>query len=99
MLRDDPDGIERVTRAIRYLRSTARSRQAYKDLDRELNVFRKNRERMRYAELANNALSIGTSIVEAANKLLVTQRDETQWHALAACLRSGRADVPGPAEI
>ena len=74
VLRDETDGVDRVIRAIRYLRSKASSHHAYKELDRELRFFRKNRERMRYAELANNAMGIGSGVVEAANKVLVTQR-------------------------
>ena len=74
VLRDEPDGVDRVVRAIRYLRSKASSHHAYKELDRELRFFRKKRDRMRYAKLANNALGIGSGVVDAANKVLVTQR-------------------------
>ena len=73
-LRDDPDGADRVVRAIRYLRGTARTRTARKELDRELAFFRKNRRRMRCAALADKAMGIGSGVVEAANKVLVVQR-------------------------
>ena len=73
-LRDDPGGVDRVVRAIRHLRDTARTQAARKELARELAFFRKNRRRMRYAALADKALSIGSGVVEAANKVLVVQR-------------------------
>ena len=88
-LRDDPDGAGRVVRAIRYLRDKARTRTARKELDRELAFFRKNRRRMRYAELADKAMGIGSGIVEAANKVLVAQRMKRsgmRWR-----IRSGQA--------
>ena len=52
----------------------ARAQAARKELDREPAFFRKNRRRMRYAALADKALSIGSGVVEAANKVLVVQR-------------------------
>ena len=73
-LRDDPDGADRVVRAIRYLRDKARTRTARKELDWELAFFRKNRRRMRCAALADKAMGIGSGVVEAANKVLVVQR-------------------------
>ena len=88
-LRDDPDGADRVVRAIRYLRHKARTRTARKELDRELAFFRKNRRRMRYAELADKAMGIGSGVVEAANKVLVAQRMKRsgmRWR-----IRSGQA--------
>ena len=88
-LRDDPDGADRAARAIRYLRGKARTRTARKELDRELAFFRKNRRRMRYAELADKAMGIGSGVVEAANKVLVAQRMKRsgmRWR-----IRSGQA--------
>ena len=88
-LRDDPGGADRAARAIRYLRDKARTQAARKELDRELAFFRKNRRRMRYAELADKAMGIGSGIVEAANKVLVAQRMKRsgmRWR-----IRSGQA--------
>ena len=47
--------------------ATRREHRARKKLDRELAFFRKNRRRMRYAELADEAMGIGSGVVEAAD--------------------------------
>ena len=89
VLRDEPDGVRRVVRAIRCLRDKARTRGARKELDRELAFFRKNRRRMRCAELADEAMGIGSGVVEAADKVLVAQRMKRsgmRWR-----IRSGQA--------
>ena len=89
VLRDEPGGVDRVVRAIRYLRDKAPAQGARKELDRELAFFRKNRRRMRYAELADEAMGIGSGVVEAANKVLVVQRMKRsgmRWR-----IRSGQA--------
>ena len=72
ILRHDPDGVEKVIRAIRYLRDKATT--GKDDIKRELAFFRKNRHRMRYRQLKDQCLPIGSGVVEAANKVLVTQR-------------------------
>ena len=46
ILRTDPEGVEKVIRAIRYLHDVATT--GADDLARELKFFRKNRHRMRY---------------------------------------------------
>ena len=61
-------------RAIRHLRDKARAQAERKELDRELAFFRKNRCRMRCAALADQAMGIGSGIIEAANKVLAAQR-------------------------
>ncbi len=48
------------------------SRRQRADIDRELSFFRKHRHRMRYHALKQQGICSG--IVEAANKILVTQR-------------------------
>ena len=70
-LRDEEDGVERIVRALRHLASKHPRRKA---IARELAFFRKNRQRMRYAAFQNRKLPIGSGVVEAANKVLVTQR-------------------------
>ena len=72
ILRHDPDRVEKVIRALRYLRDKATT--GNDDIKRELAYFRKNRHRMRYRQLKYQRLPIGAGVVEAANKVLVTQR-------------------------
>ncbi len=73
ILRHDPRGIDRVIRALRHLRDTAKPA-GRADIDRELAFFRKHRHRMRYHALKQQGIAIGSGLVEAANKTLVTQR-------------------------
>lgn len=72
ILRHDADGVEKVIRALRHLLSKATSGKA--EIERELAFFRKNRHRMRYRTLRDRKLPIGSGVVEAANKTLITQR-------------------------
>ncbi len=74
ILRDDANGIDKVIRAIRHLRDKATTATALKDLERELRFFQKHRRRMRYAALNAMGYTIGSGVVEAANKVLVNQR-------------------------
>ena len=66
---------------LRYLGNKAgRNRAA---IERELAFFRKHRKRMRYRDLGNRGVAIGSGGVEAANKILVTQRMKRsgmRWH-------------------
>ncbi len=71
LLRYDPVGVEKVVRALVYLRNQHPRR---KKIASELSYFRQNRRRMRYAELADRRLPIGSGVVEAACKTLVTAR-------------------------
>ncbi len=71
ILRYEEEGVEKVIRALAYLRDLHPRK---KVLARELKYFRTRRHRMRYAELAAQGLPIGTGITEAACKTLVTQR-------------------------
>ncbi len=62
ILRHDPHGSARVIRALRYLRDRAgRNRAA---IERELAFFRKNRKRMRYRDLSDRGVAIGSGVVE-----------------------------------
>ena len=71
ILRYEEDGVERVIRALAYLK---KQHPRSKKIARELRYFRKNRGRMSYAVLAAQHLPIGTGIVEAACKTLATSR-------------------------
>lgn len=70
-LRDEEGGVDKVIRALKHL-SSKHPRKAV--IARELAYFRKHKKRMRYFELQAKGLMIGSGIVEAACKTLVTQR-------------------------
>jgi hypothetical protein len=70
-LREEADGAEKVIRALDYLR---RKHPKNKEIAKELAYFRNNRHRMRYQQFAADGLPIGSGVVEAACKTLVTQR-------------------------
>ncbi len=72
VLMNEHDGVERVIRAIRYLRDSCHRGRG--DVERELEFFRKNRSRMRYRALQDRNLPIGSGVVEAANKSIVCKR-------------------------
>lgn len=71
ILREDDDGVEKVIRALRYLRDKHPRRSK---IQRELEYFRRNRQRMQYASVAAANLPIGSGVTEAACKTLVSQR-------------------------
>ena len=71
ILRHDPRGVAKVIRALRHLRDAAA---APDRAETELAFFRKHRHRMRYHALKEEGIAIGSGVVEAANKTLVTQR-------------------------
>ena len=100
ILRHDPEGVERVIRALLYLRSKYPRRERIAQV---LGYFRRNRPRMRYAQAKAQHLPIGSGVVEAACKTLATQRlkrSAMRWrHAggqailtLRALVRSQRFD-------
>ncbi len=64
--------VERVIRAIRCLRDSCGRGRA--DVERELEFFRRNRLRMRCRALKDRNFPIGSGVVEAANKSIVTKR-------------------------
>jgi hypothetical protein len=71
VLLEERRGVEKVIRALVHLRNAhPRSRV----IERELWYFRRNRQRMCYAELRAKGYPIGSGVVEAACKTLVTQR-------------------------
>jgi len=71
VLLEDEDGVEKVIRALVYLRTKHPRR---KRIGEVLRYFRRNRHRMGYAAAKAEALPIGSGVVEAACKTLATQR-------------------------
>ena len=71
VLRHDHGGVERVIRALRHLRDKYPRRKRIRQV---LGYFRRNRHRMDYAGAAARGLPIGSGVVEAACKTLVTER-------------------------
>ena len=71
LLRHEPDGVNRVIRALVYLRSKSPGNERIAQV---LGYFRGNRHRMGYADAKARGLPIGSGVVEAACKTLVTER-------------------------
>lgn len=71
VLREERRGVEKVIRALVHLRNTHRRS---RKIAAELRYFRRNRHRMSYARWKAKGLPIGSGVVEAACKTLVTQR-------------------------
>ena len=71
VLRHEQGGVERVIRGLRYLHRKHPRRKRIKEV---LGYFRRNRQRMDYAGAAARGLPIGSGVVEAACKTLVTER-------------------------
>lgn len=71
ILRHDRKGVGKIIRALVHLRD-AHPRQ--KKIATELKYFRNHRHRMRYAWLKAKHLPIGSGVMEASCKTLVTQR-------------------------
>lgn len=71
VLRDIPGGVDKVIRALSYQRTRYPKR---KRIGEVLRYFRHNRHRMRYAEAKAKGLPIGSGVVEATCKSLVSQR-------------------------
>ena len=71
ILKEEPAGVDKVIRHLRYLAKKYLRRKA---ISKALKYFRNNRTRMDYADALANNLPIGSGVVEAACKTLVTQR-------------------------
>jgi hypothetical protein len=71
VLRDDETGVDKVIRSLIHLRDKFPTK---KTILKELSYFRNNRMRMKYANLKNENLPIGSGVIEAACKTVVTQR-------------------------
>lgn len=72
-LRDDEDGVEKVIRTLLYRANKATGAKA-KKIKAEVTYFRNHRNQMRYAEYQRKGLPIGSGVVEATCKTLVTHR-------------------------
>ena len=71
LLLEHPEGVDKVIRALAYQRKKFLRRTRIGEV---LGYFRRNRHRMRYADPKARHLPIGSGVVEAACKTLVTQR-------------------------
>ena len=71
VLRDVPGGVDKIIRALSYQRTRYPKR---KRIGEVLRYFRHNRHRMRYADAKAKGLPIGSGVVEATCKSLVSQR-------------------------
>lgn len=71
VLRDAPHGVDKVIGALERLRTRYPRRQT---IHKALAYFREHRHRMSYAHLRAQHLPIGSGVVEAACKTLVSQR-------------------------
>jgi hypothetical protein len=71
VLRDEDQGVDKIMEALCRLRTRFPRRQA---LHKALAYFREHRHRMRYSALRAQHLPIGSGVVEAACKTLVSQR-------------------------
>ena len=71
ILRHNPNGVGKVIDALRHL---LRKEKGRAEIERALGYFRRNRRRMNYDHIAKAGYPIGSGVVEAANKVLVTQR-------------------------
>ena len=82
---------------MRYLRDKATTKTAAAVLERELGFFRRHRRRMRYASLNAKGCVIGSSVVEAADKVLVNQRmKRVRWSMRSERSRLQGVDDVGP---
>ena len=72
ILRDDPDGAEKVIRSLRYYWTASGRLDA--GLESELNYFRNHRNRMNYAKHQAMNIPIGSGVTESACKTLVGAR-------------------------
>ncbi len=72
-LKEDPKGADKVIRAVRYRRDQARGKER-KVLTKELEYFRAMRGGMEYHCYREIFLPIGSGVVEAACKTLVSER-------------------------
>ncbi len=71
LLKNDNNGVDKVIRTLNYLHKKHPKR---KKITTELNYFRNNRHRMKYAQATQKNLPIGSGVTEASCKTLVTQR-------------------------
>jgi len=73
LLKEEDGGADRILRSFKHHASRARGNRQ-RHIQTELTYFRKQRARMDYADYQRQHLPIGSGVVEAACKTLVTQR-------------------------
>ena len=73
VLKEDDAGVDNVIGRLRYRARQRRGRKR-EQLEKELTYFRNQRHRMRYAQYLRDGLPIGSGVVEAACKTLVSSR-------------------------
>ena len=73
LLKEDDKGVDKVMGRLRYRARQMRGRKR-DQLEKELTYFRNQRARMHYAQYLRDGLPIGSGVVEAACKTLVTHR-------------------------
>lgn len=71
VLLEQPNGVDVIIASLQYMRRKVPRREK---VATEHEYFKKNRHRMRYAEMKAQGFPIGSGVVEAACKTLVTQR-------------------------
>lgn len=74
ILEEVEGGVDRVIGALKYRQGRASSKARRKRIQTELTYFRNQRSRMDYTRYLKEGLPIGSGVVEAACKTLVTQR-------------------------
>ena len=93
ILRNDFDGADKVIRSVRHYRRTAQGSGAAETLREVQTYFENNRHRMSYRLWRTLGRPIGSGVVEAANKTLVTRRLKLSGPALAPRGRPGGVDL------
>jgi hypothetical protein len=73
LLREDDKGVDKVIRRLRYRARPLRGKKR-DDLEQAIAYFRNQRHRMRYAVYRQDHVPIGSGVVEAACKTLVSSR-------------------------
>jgi len=73
VLRDEPRGVHRVLRALKYRASKATGKK-HEDILKQYNYVNKRKHMMGYAKLRAAGMPVGSGIQEAACKTLVAQR-------------------------
>ena len=80
-LRDDVGGVDTVIRSLAQLRPKKRG--VPRDWRTGVNYFKRHRHRMKYAELQERNLPIGSGVIEGTCKSLVSDRLKRagmRWH-------------------
>jgi hypothetical protein len=73
LLKEHKHGAEKIIRTLKYHAPRAKKKRKER-ITEQLTYFRNNRHRMQYADYLEQGLPIGSGVVEAACKTLVTQR-------------------------